>query len=141
LFLPRLSHAQQNKLVLSQPDTLTIKRGTDAVATLKLTALPGFHVNSDKPKQDYLIPLSITWTEGPLKPKSTTYPTPEEIQLGPDTLTVFTGTFDVKTDFIAPANAPAGQTVMTGKLRYQACNDRMCFRPATIDVHLPIVLE
>ena len=136
-----MCQAQQNKVIVTPPETLTIKRGAGAASALKVNTLPGFHVNSDKPKQDYLIPLALTWTSGPLKIKSVTYPAPEEIQLGPDTLDVFTGTFDIKTDFSAPSAAPAGQTVMTGKLHYQACNNRMCFRPATIDVKLPVVVE
>jgi hypothetical protein len=28
--------------------------------------------------------------------------------------------------------------VIPGKLRYQACNDRMCLQPKTIDVSLPV---
>jgi len=31
-----------------------------------------------------------------------------------------------------------GPAVMTGKLRYQACNDRMCLAPKTLDVSLPV---
>ena len=30
---------------------------------------------------------------------------------------------------------------MTGKLRYQACNNEMCFRPSSVEVKLPVVVE
>ncbi len=102
---------------------------------------PGLHVNSDKPKDEFIIPLKLTWGGGPLEAKSISYPKPEEIQVGGQTLTVFTGTFKIETDFRAPEHAQAGTATMTGKLHYQACNNQMCFRPGTIDVRLPVAIE
>ena len=108
---------------------------------LKVSILPGFHVNSDKPKDEYLIPLKLSWTSGPLEVKSTSYPKPEEIKVGGQDLVVFTGSFDIQTEFKAPENAPAGSTAVSGKLRYQACNSDMCFRPASVDIKLPVSIE
>jgi hypothetical protein len=53
-------------------------------------------------------------------------------------LSVFSGDFEIRTRFKVAANAPVGPAVMTGKLRYQACNDRMCLAPKTLDVSLPV---
>jgi DsbC/DsbD-like thiol-disulfide interchange protein len=106
-----------------------------------VTVLPGFHVNSDKPKEEYLIPLKLTWTGGPLEAKLITYPTPEQFKVGADMLNVFTGTFHIRTEFIAPEQTPRGSGTVTGKLRYQACNSDMCFRPATVNVTLPFTVE
>jgi DsbC/DsbD-like thiol-disulfide interchange protein len=118
-----------------------VKRGAAFVETLKVVVQPGFHVNSDKPKDEFIIPLKLTWNNGPLETKSTSYPEPEETQVGGENLTVFTGTFNIQTDFKVPEHAQAGTATMAGKLRYQACNDQMCFRPATIDVRVPVVIE
>jgi DsbC/DsbD-like thiol-disulfide interchange protein len=137
LFCP----AQQSKLLVSPPTPLTVKRGGTAVANLRVEVLSGFHVNSDKPKDEYLIPLKLTWLAGPLEATSLAYPKPEEAKVGADLLNVFTGTFTIQTDFRTPATAKTGSTIMTGKLRYQACNNQMCFRPATIDVKLPVMIE
>ncbi|MBV8552266.1 MAG: hypothetical protein JOY54_13270 [Acidobacteriaceae bacterium] len=120
---------------------ITAKRGATVTQTLKVSVLPGFHVNSDKPKDEYLIPLKLTWTGGPLEATSTAYPKPEEIKVGGQDLVVFTGSFDIRTEFKVPANAAAGSTTMTGKLRYQACNSDMCFRPASVEVRLPVSIE
>jgi len=141
LSLPLSSLAQQNKLAVGAPNPITVKRGSRAVQNLKVEVLPGFHVNSDHPKDEYLIPLKLTWLDGPLETKGMTFPKPEEIQVGNENLLVFTGTFDIRTEFAAPANAPAGSTTMTGKLRYQACSSQMCFRPASIEVKLPVTIE
>lgn len=141
LCLPLCSLAQQNKLSVSPADQLSIKRGASAPQTLKVEVLPGFHVNSDKPRDEFLIPLKLTWTGGPLEAKSINYPKPEEIKAAGLTLVVFTGSFAIQTDFKAPPNAAPGPATVTGKLRYQACNSDMCFRPATLDVHLPVIIE
>jgi hypothetical protein len=103
--------------------------------------LAGFHVNSDKPKDEFLIPLKLTWNAGPLEAKSVSYPKAEEIKVGSQMLVVFTGALPIQTEFKVPANAPAGAATMTGKLRYQACNSEMCFRPSTLDVRVPVNIE
>ena len=109
--------------------------------TLKVSVLPGLHVNSDKPKDEYLIPLKLTWSGGPLETKSVTYPKSEDIKVGGQDLAVFTGSFEIETEFKIPAKAPTGTATMAGKLRYQACNNEMCFRPASTEVKLPISIE
>lgn len=98
-------------------------------------------MNSDKPNDEYLIPLKLTWTAGPLESKSISYPKAEEIKVGDQNLVVFTGRFGIETQFKVPDNAPAGTSTMTGKLRYQACNNEMCFRPASAEVKLPVSIE
>lgn len=118
-----------------------MKRGGTAVETLKVEVLPGFHVNNDHPPDEFLIPLKLTWQDGPLKAKGFHFPKAEEITVGNQKLLVFTGKFDIVTDFAVDANAPAGSTTLTGKLRYQACSNQMCFRPASIEVKLPVTVE
>ncbi len=48
-------------------DKLTIQRG--ALGEVKITAQlqPGYHVNSNTPSEEYLIPLKLTWAKEPLQ--------------------------------------------------------------------------
>ncbi len=108
---------------------------------LDLSVVQGYHVNSDKPKDEFLIPLKLTWTGGPLEEENVSYPKPEEITVGNQRVVVFTGKFEVQTKFQVPTNAPKGNATMVGKLRYQACNNEMCFRPSTVEVKLPVSVE
>ena len=140
LAIAQLSPAQQNKLVVSPPNPLNIKRGAAATEDLKIEVLSGFHVNSDHPRDEFLIPLKLTW-DGPLQAKSMSFPKPEEIQVGTQRLLVFTGTFNIRTQFTAAGSAPVGSTTITGRLRYQACNNQMCFRPASVEIKLPVTIE
>jgi DsbC/DsbD-like thiol-disulfide interchange protein len=141
LTLAQLSPAQQNKVAIEPSDPLTVRRGEAAKQVLKAVVLPGFHVNSDKPRDEFLIPLKLTWNAGPLEAKSISYPKPEELDMNGQKLVVFTGTVPIETQFEVSKDAPKGEATITGKLKYQACNNQMCFRPATIDVHFPVVIE
>jgi thioredoxin:protein disulfide reductase len=141
LLLPLYCSAQQNKLIVAPPAPLTAKRGSTVTQDLKVSVLPGFHVNSDKPKDEYLIPLKLTWPDGPLETKSISYPKSEAIKVGSQDLVVFTGSFEIQTQFKVPENAPPGAITVTGKLRYQACNNEMCFRPASAEVKLSVSIE
>ncbi|MGH9718619.1 MAG: protein-disulfide reductase DsbD domain-containing protein, partial [Bryobacteraceae bacterium] len=49
--------------------------------------------------------------------------------------------FEVTTKFRVPATAMSGPGQIAGKLRYQACNDKVCLPPKTIDVKVPVVVH
>ena len=118
------------------------KRGEPAKQVLKAVVLEGFHVNSDKPRDEFLIPLKLTWDSAtPLETKSIAYPKPEELELNGQQMLVYTGTVPIETEFVVSKDAPKGEATVTGKLRYQACNSHMCFRPSTLDVHFKVVIE
>lgn len=136
-----LSLAQQQRLTVETPAQVTVKRGAQFTQKLSVSIQPGFHVNSNKPKDEFLIPLQLTWSPGPVNAESVLYPQPEDIKVGADSLSVFTGKFVLETTFRAsnqPLNMPAS---VVGRLHYQACNNQMCFRPATVEIRLPVVVQ
>jgi hypothetical protein len=143
LLLPFLASAQSADGVvnIATPQTLSVKRGQTAQQKLQISLRSGFHVNSDKPRDEFLIPIKLTWTSGPLQTKQISYPKPEDVKVGDDTLSVFTGKFTIDTEFLAPPQAQAGIATMQGKLRYQACDSRSCKRPATVAVQVPVSIQ
>lgn len=116
-----------------------VKRNTGFAATMSVQVKPGFHVNSNAPLDEYLIPLKLTWV-GPLEVEDVVFPKAEKIKssFSEKPLAVYTGSFDIVTKFKVPATAPDGPNLATGKLRYQACNDKECLRPQTVDVNLSL---
>lgn len=108
---------------------------------ITVNVIPGYHVNSNKPKDEFLIPLKLTWNTGPLQAKMVSYPAAEQVKVGSDTLDVFTGKFTVKTEFYVSPQAAPGIMVVEGKLRYQACDNVSCKRPATALVQLPVSIQ
>jgi hypothetical protein len=125
---------------MPKPEPVAAKAGTTFEVKLPLQLREGYHVNSDKPPDPYLIPLRLTWDSGPVTAAEIVYPKPENRKVdffaGP--LPVFSGRFELVTRFKVAAAVPPGLITVAGKLRYQACNDRMCLPPKTIDVTVPV---
>ena len=140
-----LSQAQSNAgaLSLGEVHTLSAARGQTARQTLNLYLREGFHVNSNKPNDDYLIPLRLTWDKGPVEAGAVEYPEPtlEKSGFSDNPLSVFSGTFHLITPFRVPADATPGSATVTGKLRYQACNSHECLPPRTIDIRVPVEIR
>ncbi len=130
-------------LTAAPPDRVSVKRGATAESRLAVTLAPGYHVNSNTPSEEYLIPLRLTWGAGALEAAEVIYPKPsmEKYSFSPKPISVFTGKFDIVTKFKAAAGTSPGPGVMTGRLRYQACNDKACFPPKTVNVRLTYTIE
>jgi hypothetical protein len=130
-------------LTVAPVPTVKAKKGTAAVVALRAALPPGFHANSNTPTDAYLIPLTLKWTGGPLQADGITYPKGdmEKYSFSDKPLSVVTGEFSISTKFKVPANAPTGAAAQNGTLRYQACNDRMCFAPKTVPIALSLNIE
>jgi hypothetical protein len=130
-------------LTVAPPAKVVAKKNAPAESRVVVTLASGYHVNSNTPSEDYLIPLRLTWNPGPLVSTGVVYPKPEmeKYAFTEKPISVFTGRFDVVTKFKVVPNTPPGPGVMTGKLRYQACNSKECFPPRTVEVRLPYQVE
>jgi hypothetical protein len=130
-------------LTVAPVPTVRTQKGTVAVVTLRAVLPPGFHANSDRPSDAYLIPLSLKWTGGPLQADSIAYPkaSQEKYSFSEKPLSVVTGEFSITTKFKVPADAPAGAASENGVIHYQACNDRMCFAPKSVPVAVTVNIE
>lgn len=100
----------------------------------------GYHVNSNHPPDEYLIPLRLTWSKGALEPGEVVFPKPtfNKIQSEPKPLSVYSGSFELTAKFNVPLTAVTGPVGMNGKLRYQACNDKACLPPKDLDVNVQL---
>jgi hypothetical protein len=132
--------AQGNVLTVAPPPRSFGKRGATVAAPITVQLREGYHVNSNTPSEDYLIPLRLTWNAAPLQVAEIVFPKPkmERYAFSETPLSVFTGDFEIVTRFRVPADAKPGTTKIAGKLRYQACNNKLCLPPATIDIQLPV---
>jgi len=146
LFLPLLAalpltaqSSAAGHLAVGTPEKIAGKRGAVVQSKIPVTIREGFHVNSNKPNEEFLIPLKLTWSStGALEGGTITYPTPtqEKYEFSEKPVSIFTGSFNLVANFKVAANAPAGPGIAAGKLRYQACSDKACFPPKTVDVSI-----
>ena len=138
--------------VTGQPPTVTISPvvETDAVhpdttarVGLEITLDPGFHVNSNTPLDDLLIPTRLTLTppEGFVL-QGVGFP--EAILLEQagveEPLAVFEEEFSLGAELHVEGALHPGNYIIPGALRYQACNDRMCFNPTTAEIEFELTV-
>jgi len=131
-------------LTLREPQKVTVPRQREAHVTLQLSMRPGYHANSDKPSEDYLIPLRLTWdAKGPVEVAEIVYPKAkmQKFEFTEKPISVVDGDFEIVTRLRRAPNALPGPAFLSGKLRYQACTDKMCFPPKTIDVKVPLLVQ
>ena len=106
-----------------------------AVLKLQATLLPGWHVNSHKPSEDYLIatvarlePIAgVTFGEAH-------YPAGIQKKFGfsEAPLSVYEKTFAIEVPILWDASRPPA--AISGKLEYQACDSKICFIPTSVPV-------
>ena len=131
-------------MTVGEPRKVAGKRNAALQSRIPCSVQDGFHVNSNTPSEDYLIPLKLTWTStGALEAGPVTYPKPEmqKYEFADKPLSVVTGRFELVANFKVAANAPAGPGIAAGKLRYQACSSRACYQPKTIDIAIPYQVQ
>jgi len=138
--------AAQTPQILSveEPQKVVVPRQDEVRIVLRASMRPGYHANSDTPSESYLIPLRLTWdAQGPLQVVEIRYPKPklEKFAFTGKPISVVDGEFEIVTRFRRAPNAMPGPAFLQGKLRYQACNDKMCFPPKTLDVKVPLLIQ
>jgi len=86
----------------------------------------GWHINSNKPLQDYLVPTSINLPQG----ISVEYPENKIVSLGfqPEALSVYEGGFTIR---LTKQEQKSDRVYLS--LPLQACNDRICMLPETMN--------
>ena len=141
--LPSWPQLNTNQAALGPMLPVVAKRGTQIHVKVPVRLLPGYHMNSNKPMDEYLIPLRLTWTPGALEAVRTDYPEGkmQKYEFSEKPLSVVTGDFEIVTQFRASATATVGSQTVTGKLRYQACDNRACYPPRNIDIKIQVDVQ
>jgi len=127
-----------------RPVAIKGKPGATLSVTLLATIKDGFHVNSNQPNLEYLIPTVVEVQEDSIVTlEKADYPPGELKAFGfaPDEkLSVYEGIVHIPLQLRLKPRAPAGVHDLSLTLRYQPCNDRMCLRPAKRQVALKVLL-
>jgi len=112
----------------------TVDAGDLAVLNVELDIRKSYHINSNQPLQDYLIPTSLE-----LQPvagfeiQAIRYPVPQvkTFPFSDDPMAVHEGIVNVVVEAV-PTTVLKGKTFdLKGEVRYQACTDTMCLPEAT----------
>ncbi len=110
-------------------------------AAVVATIVPGWHINSAYPREDWLIPalLAIDTTEV-LTPHSIVYPAAKNTLLAGDTMSVYDHRTIIQFSVTIADSAAAGQYTLPVRFTYQPCNDRECRAPQTVKMDLRVTV-
>jgi cytochrome c biogenesis protein CcdA len=112
--------------------------GAELHAALRVKLPEGFHTNSNKPRDPSLIPIAVTLpADAPagITIAELVFPPATELkQRGADQpLLVFEGEFTVGVALRIGPEVKAGPVTVPVRVRYQACDETMCYIPTSVD--------
>jgi hypothetical protein len=115
-------------------DAVEVRAGEPQTVVLRFRVEDGFHINSHTPKDELLIPTALRFNTGSVvKVVSQQYPKGSTFRLplgSGETLDVYQGEFRVSVGVVVPK----GSSTLVGVLKYQACDNAVCFPPKTLPV-------
>lgn len=109
--------------------------GTEFKLAVEAEVAESWHINSDKPYDEYLIPTSLMVPENPqFKLTKVAYPKPHDFKFSfsESPLSVWEGTVYFGALVQVDSNAVPGVYSLFVELEYQACNDMSCQAPTSV---------
>ncbi len=113
---------------------------TYPAATL-ISVAPDWHINSAHPHQDWLIPAELTIdTVTEVTPHAVVYPKGDDAFLLDETMSVYNGRVILYYEITISDSAAPGEVILPVQFTYQACNDKECQPPQTINADLRVTI-
>src|SRR5580693_7243539 len=121
---------------------VTAVQGKPATVPLSFRVDSGYHINSNQPKSEFLIPtvLKVEATTDIVIGK-TSYPEGKDTSFAfaPDEkLNVYTGDFEVDVLVRPLHTVQPGKYVVRGTLKYQACDNTACYPPKNLPISFDV---
>ena len=121
-----------------------VRRGGSARAVVEMDIPGGFHVHSNRPLEKFLIATQLQ-VEPPagVRVSAVSYPRAilRSLKFSKNRVAVFEGRTTMRFNVTVPANFGSDSAQLKGKLRYQSCNDELCFPPQTKDVWIQVKIK
>lgn len=118
-----------------------VAAGETFTATIALNIRSGYHINAQKPSEDYLIGTNVSVR--PPKGFSVVRSTYPKARMGrfsfsETPLAVYDGNAQIVVTLKADSSVAAGKATIPAKVEFQACNDDQCLPPSTVDVSFTV---
>lgn len=118
------------------------QRGRTVRAAIVVEIPPGYHVNANRPLGKYAIPTTLK-IEAPRGVAVGAISFPRAIvrklkAVNNESLAVYEGRAILRFNVTVPANYQGGSLNLKARLRYQSCNDEVCFPPKNQDIDMNI---
>ena len=113
-----------------------VPAGGTVRTALQIRLADGLHANSNKPRDPLLIPMVLT-VEPPagVSVVEIVYPPPTDLkqEFAEQPLSVFEREFAIGVRLNVAREVALGNIEIPARLRYQACDEKMCYKPVTVE--------
>lgn len=121
-----------------------VGRGRTVRGTISMDIPSGYHVHSNRPLEKFLIATQLQ-VEAPrgIQVGPSIYPRPvlRSLKFSKSKVAVFEGRTTIRFNVTVPGNYEGNSAELKARLRYQSCNDELCFPPQTREVKLWLSVE
>lgn len=129
-------------LTMAAISLVTAQRGQPTMVSLNFRIPPGYHINSNTPKSEFLIPTALKMDlPTDIVLGKIEYPAGEDrsFPFSPDEkLSVYSGDFTIAVAVHPLHTVVPGKYEMRGVLRYQACDNAACYPPKSLPVNFQV---
>ncbi len=119
----------------------SVRRGRTAKAVVEMDIPGSFHVHSNRPLEKFLIATQLK-VEAPagVRVSAVSYPRPilRSLKFSKNRVALFEGRATMRFNVTVPANFGSDSAQLKATLRYQSCNDELCFPPQTREVWIQV---
>ncbi len=101
---------------------------------VELNILEHYHINSNKPKDDFLIPTELIIKSGNVNVSSVAYPKAKDVtfSFSDEKVSVYDGKEFIGAILKISKSAKVGVIEIPVEISYQACNDQSCMAPSSV---------
>jgi len=120
-----------------------VKPGANVRLALRVTLPEGLHAQSDRPREPSYIPTTLWLDPSAVSVREFVFPPSTDFKVEglPEPLAVFEHNIVVGIDASVPASAAPGTLTIPARLRYQACDDKVCYGPKTIETSWTVKVD
>jgi Disulphide bond corrector protein DsbC len=129
-------------VTMAAPPLVTIARGSHGNVPLDFRVVRGFHINSNMPHSEFLIPTALKF-DAPtdIAIGKITYPAGQDMSFpfAPDEkLNVYSGDFRIVLTVHPLHTVVPAKYAFHGQLKYQACDNAQCYPPKQLPVNFEV---
>jgi hypothetical protein len=121
---------------------VSVAAGRKVPITFTFRVENGFHINSNKPMTEELIPTQLHFTlPGEIAIGKVVYPAGQLMSFPFDPtqkLSVYSGDIVIHAMVIVPQDASPGAMTVHGELKYQACDNNACYPPKKLPMSFDV---
>ena len=121
-----------------------VGRGRTVRATVTMDIPRGYHVNSNRPLEKFLIPTTLKVDEpDAIRSGPIAYPRAvvRKFKFSKNNVSVYEGRAIMRFNITVPPGTSTGSKEVKLNVRYQSCNDEVCFPPQTKELSLWLTVE